>query len=76
MYEALIAGCQAVDAFGLPRAMGRFEADRFIFANNSFLQATGVERDEIASLALSGVVKIPSELAPKAAKAGRLALWQ
>jgi hypothetical protein len=75
MYEALIAGCQAVDAFGLPRAMGRFEADRFIFANNSFLQATGVERDEIASLALSGVVKIHLS-SPEAAKAGRLALWQ
>ena len=58
MYEALISACQAVDAFGLPRAVGRFDADRFIFANNSFLQAAGVERDEIASLALSGVVKI------------------
>jgi hypothetical protein len=72
MYEALIAGCQAVDAFGLPRAMGRFEADRFIFANNSFLQAIGVERDEIASLALSGVVKFHLS-SPEAAKAGRLA---
>jgi len=72
MYEALIAACQAVDAFGLPRAMGRFEADRFIFANNSFLQAIGVERDEIASLALSGVVKIHLS-SPEAAKAGRLA---
>ena len=52
--------------------MGRFEADRFIFANNSFLQATGIERDEIASLALSGVVKIHLR-SPESAKAGRLA---
>ena len=72
MYEALIAACQAVDAFGLPRAVGRFDADRFIFANNSFLQVIGLERDEIASLALSGVVKIHLS-SQEAAKAGRLA---
>jgi hypothetical protein len=72
MYEALIAACQAVDAFGLPRAVGRFDADRFIFANNSFLRTIGLERDEIASLALSGVVKIHLS-SPEAAKAGRLA---
>ena len=67
MYEALITACQAVDTFGLPRAVGRFDADRFIFANNSFLAAIGLERDEIESLALSGVVKIhvSSEEAPK-----------
>jgi hypothetical protein len=72
MYEALITACQAVDAFGLPRAVGRFDADRFIFANNSFLQAIGVERDEIESLALSGVVKIHLS-SPEAAKIRRLA---
>jgi hypothetical protein len=72
MYEALISACQAVDAFGLPRAVGRFDADRFIFANDSFLHAVGVERDEIKSLALSGVVKIHLS-SPEAAKAGNLA---
>jgi hypothetical protein len=72
MYETLITACQAVDAFGLPRAVGRFDADRFIFANNSFLQAIGLERDEIESLALSGVVKIHVS-SPEAAKGGRLA---
>jgi hypothetical protein len=72
MYEALILACQAVDTFGLPRAVGRFDADRFIFANNSFLRAIGLERDEIASLALSGVVKIHLS-SRKAAKPGRLA---
>jgi len=72
MYEALISACQVVDGFGLPRAVGRFDADRFIFANNSFLQAIGLERDEIASLALSGVVKIHLS-SPEAAKTGRLA---
>jgi hypothetical protein len=72
MYEALISACKAVDAFGLPRAVGRFEADRFIFANNSFLRAIGVERDELASLALSGVVKIHLR-SVESAKKGRLA---
>ena len=72
MYEALISACKAVDPFGLPRAVGRFEADRFIFANNSFLRAIGVERTELASLALSGVVKIHLR-SPELVKAGRLA---
>ena len=58
MYEALISACQTVDTFGLPRAVGSFNADRFIFANDSFLNAVGIEREEIESLALSGVVKI------------------
>jgi|ERR1700741_549167 hypothetical protein len=71
MYEALISACQVVDTFGLPRAVGRFDADRFIFANNSFLQAIGLERDEIASLALSGVVKIHLS-SQESAKTGRL----
>ncbi|HEX6563271.1 MAG TPA: hypothetical protein VF020_03250 [Chthoniobacterales bacterium] len=72
MYEAIISACQALDAFGLPRAVGRFDADRFVFANNSFLQATGLEKDEIRGLALSGVVKIHLS-SPAAAQAGRLA---
>ena len=72
MYEALISACQAVEAFGLPRAVGRFDADRFVFANDSFLQAIGLERDEIASLALSGIVKIHLR-SRKAARTGRLA---
>ena len=72
MYEAIISACQAVDAFGLPRAVGRFDADRFIFANNSFLQATALEKDELASLALSGVVKIHLS-SPEATKGHQLA---
>jgi hypothetical protein len=52
--------------------VGRFDADRFIFANNSFLQAVGLEQDEIRGLALSGVVKIHLS-SPEAAPVGRLA---
>jgi signal transduction histidine kinase len=46
-----------MDAFALPRAVGQFETDRFIFANNSFLRAAGLKRSEISRVALSAVTK-------------------
>jgi signal transduction histidine kinase len=63
-YDAIQSACQALDSLGLPRAIGRFDADRLIFANDSFVRATGLERDELKCLALSEIVKIrlkPSE---------------
>jgi hypothetical protein len=58
MEEALISACEALDGFGLPRAIGRFNTDRLIFANHSFLDAIGIEKDEIGGLAMSAFVKI------------------
>jgi hypothetical protein len=71
MEEALISACETLDAFGLPRAFGKFDTDRFIFANRSFLDALGIERDEITGLAMSGIVKIHPKSAD-AVRAGRL----
>jgi hypothetical protein len=71
MEEALISACETLDAFGLPRAFGRFDADRFIFANRCFLDAIGIDRDEITGLAMSGILKIHLQ-SPEAARAGRL----
>ena len=71
MYEAVISACKTLDEFGLPRAVGRFDADRLIFANRSFLDAIGLEKDEAAGLALSAMVKIHLD-SPEAAKVGRL----
>jgi hypothetical protein len=72
MYEALISACRALDPFGLPRAIGKFDADRFIFANNSFLRTLDLEGDEITSVALSGIIKIHLS-SGEPAKAGQLA---
>jgi hypothetical protein len=58
MFEAIISACKELDAFGLPRAVGRVDADRLIYANESFLHATGLSRDEISGLALSAIVRI------------------
>jgi signal transduction histidine kinase len=58
-YDAIQAACQALDSFGLPRAIGRFDADRLIFANDSFVRAAGLEREELKCLAFSEIVKIP-----------------
>jgi signal transduction histidine kinase len=57
MYDSIIAACKEMDAFALPRAVGQFKSNRFIFANVSFLRATGLMRREISSLALSTVAK-------------------
>lgn len=58
MYESIISACQAMDTLGLPRAVADFDSDRFIFANNAFLQATGVKDPLLSDLALSQIVKI------------------
>ena len=60
MYDSIISACKEMDAFGLPRALGQFERDHFIFANNSFLQATGLRSSEISCLPLSAVTKFHS----------------
>jgi hypothetical protein len=71
MYEAVISACKTLDEFGLPRAVGRFDADRLIFANRSFLDTIGLEKDEAAGLALSAIVKVHVD-SPEAAKVGWL----
>jgi PAS domain-containing protein len=58
MFEAIISACNELDRFGLPRAVGRVDADRLIYVNESFLRATGLSRDEISGLALSAIVRI------------------
>jgi signal transduction histidine kinase len=57
MYDSIITACKEMDAFALPRAVGQFETDRFVFANNSFLRAIGLKRSEISYLPLSSVTK-------------------
>jgi hypothetical protein len=57
-FEPIISACEALDAFGLPRAVGNLQTDRFIIANDSFLQIVGLAKDEIPFVALSEVVKI------------------
>jgi hypothetical protein len=58
MFKPIRSLCDLLDAFGLPRVAGNLHTDRFIVANESFLRIVGLEKDEIASLALSEVVKI------------------
>jgi signal transduction histidine kinase len=58
MFEAIISACKELDTFGLPRAVRWVDADRLFYVNDSFLQATGLSRDEISGLALSAIVRI------------------
>jgi PAS domain-containing protein len=60
MYESVISACKALDEFRLPRAIGVLDRDRFLFANDSFLRATGLQPDEISFLRLSEIVKFES----------------
>jgi hypothetical protein len=57
-FQPIISACEALDAFGLPRAVGNLQTDRFIVANKSFLQIVGLTKDEIPFVALSEVVKM------------------
>jgi signal transduction histidine kinase len=57
-FEPIISACESLDAFGLPRAVGNLQTDRFVIANRSFLQVVGLTKDEIPFVALSEVVKI------------------
>jgi PAS domain S-box-containing protein len=66
MYESIISACKALDAFGLPRAIGNLETNEFIVANRSFLRLVGLEEEEISSVALSEIVKIHPESADEA----------
>jgi PAS domain S-box-containing protein len=61
MYESLISACNALDSFGLPRAVGNLLTDRFIAANESFLRLTGLEKDEIAGVSMSEIVVIQKD---------------
>jgi hypothetical protein len=58
MYEPIIETCRMMDTFGLPRAIGNIETDRFIFGNSSFLRITGMKEEEGSGLALSELVNI------------------
>jgi signal transduction histidine kinase len=58
MFDSILSACESLDAFGLPRAAGNLQTDRFIVANKSFLRIVGLEKDEIPFVALSEVVKI------------------
>jgi hypothetical protein len=57
MYDSIISACKEMDAFALPTAVAQFKTDHFIFANVSFLRATGLTGREISCLALSAVAK-------------------
>jgi hypothetical protein len=58
MYESIISACKALDAFGLPRAVGNLRTDRFVTANNAFLRLLGLEQEEISIIALSDIVRM------------------
>jgi hypothetical protein len=58
MYEPIIETCRMMDTFGLPRAVGNIDTDRFIFGNSSFLRITGMKEGEGSGLALSELVRI------------------
>jgi PAS domain S-box-containing protein len=66
MYESIISACKALDAFGLPRAIGNLETNEFIVANRTFLRLVGMDEEEVSSVALSEVVRMHSESGDKA----------
>jgi PAS domain S-box-containing protein len=72
MYELITSACKILDTFGLPRAIGNLQTDRFIVANNSFLRIVGLEKEELSSIPLSEIVKTPAEPLDSAKAGGGL----
>ena len=58
MSGELISVCKILESFGLPRAVGNLQTDRFVAANHSFLRLIGLEETEILEIALSEIVKL------------------
>jgi len=58
MYGTIILACKALDAFGLPRAVGSLDTDRFVVANKAFLRITGFDETEVLSIRLSEIVNV------------------
>jgi signal transduction histidine kinase len=60
MYESIISACKAIGQFGLPRAIGKLDDDRFLCANDLFLGLIGLQEDEILILPVSEIVTFGS----------------
>jgi hypothetical protein len=58
MYESVISACEAIGHFGLPRAIGKLDDDRFLCANDLFLKLIGLLEDEFLLLPICEIVKL------------------
>jgi hypothetical protein len=56
----MISVCNAVDRFGVPTAVVVMQGDRFLFANECFLQMVGLTAADLSTTSLLKIVRFPS----------------
>jgi hypothetical protein len=59
MDESMILACKAMDGFGIPAAVVKVQVDRFLFANECFLQVIGLTVADLSSTSLLKIVSFP-----------------
>jgi hypothetical protein len=59
MDESMILACKAMDGSGIPAAVVKVQVDRFLFANECFLQVTGLTVADLSSTSLLKIVSFP-----------------
>jgi hypothetical protein len=59
MHESMISACKAMDGFGVPAAVVKVQLDRFLFANECFLQVIGLTVADLSSASLLKIVTFP-----------------
>src|ERR1700747_723979 len=59
MDESMILACKVMDGFGIAAAVVKFQADRFLFANDCFLQVVGLTAADLSTASLLKIVNFP-----------------
>jgi hypothetical protein len=59
MCESMILACKAMDGFGVPAAVVKVQVNSFLFANECFLQITGVTVADLPTTSLLKLVSFP-----------------
>jgi hypothetical protein len=59
MDESMILACKVMDGFGIAAAVVKVQVDRFLFANDCFLQVVGLTAADLSTASLLKIVNFP-----------------
>jgi signal transduction histidine kinase len=71
LYASLVSACANMDLLQLPTAIGRFDLDRLVFANDTFLRLAGLQHAQLSRELLSEYLKFESTPTLDQLKGGR-----
>jgi hypothetical protein len=59
MDESMILACKVMDGFGIAAVLVKVQLDRFLFANDCFLQVVGLTAADLSTTSLLRIVNFP-----------------